>query len=124
MTCARLRVCTLRALFCEIMNDDGSMSRLPDLETLASEYGLKILSIAQIVAYRRRFQVEIKLVAEARMPTKYGEFKAYAYNSPYDPGEHIALTIGEWQPGRTGADPHSQRVPDGRRIRQYALRLR
>ncbi len=83
---------------CEIMNDDGSMSRLPDLETLASEYGLKILSIAQIVAYRRRFQVEIKLVAEARMPTKYGEFKAYAYNSPYDPGEHIALTIGEWQP--------------------------
>ena len=83
---------------CEIMNDDGSMSRLPDLETLASEYGLKILSIAQIVAYRRRFQVEIKLVAEARMPTKYGEFKAYAYNSPYDPGEHIALTIGEWRP--------------------------
>lgn len=83
---------------CEIMNNDGSMSRLPDLEVMAAEYGLKILSIAQIIAYRRRYQLEIKLVAEARMPTKYGEFKAYAYESPYDPGEHIALTIGDWEP--------------------------
>ena len=83
---------------CEIMNDDGSMSRLPDLEVFAAEHGLKILSIAQIIAYRRRYQVEIKQVAEARMPTKYGEFKAYAYESPYDPGEHIALTIGDWEP--------------------------
>ena len=83
---------------CEIMNDDGSMSRLPDLEVFAAEHGLKILSIAQIIAHRRRYQVEIKLVAEARMPTKYGEFTAYAYESPYDPGEHIALTIGEWEP--------------------------
>ena len=83
---------------CEIMNDDGSMSRLPDLEVFAAEHGLKILSIAQIIAHRRRYQVEIKLVAEARMPTKYGEFTAYAYESPYDPGEHIALTIGDWEP--------------------------
>ena len=79
------------------MNDDGSMSRLPDLEVFAAEHGLKILSIAQIIAHRRRYQVEIKLVAEARMPTKYGEFTAYAYESPYDPGEHIALTIGDWE---------------------------
>ena len=85
-------------IVCEIMNDDGSMSRLPDLEVLAAEHGLKILSIAQIIAYRRRYQMEIKLVAEARMPTKYGEFKAYAYESTYDPGEHIALTIGDWEP--------------------------
>ena len=84
---------------CEIMNDDGSMSRLPDLETFAAEHGLKIVSIAQIIAHRRRYQVEIRQVAEARMPTKYGDFKAYAYESPYDPGEHIALTIGEWEPG-------------------------
>ena len=83
---------------CEIMNDDGSMSRLPDLETFAAEHGLKIVSIAQIIAHRRRYQVEIRQVAEARMPTKYGDFKAYAYESPYDPGEHIALTIGEWEP--------------------------
>ena len=96
-------LCTIAGMYpagvvCEIMNDDGSMSRLPDLESFAAEHGLKILSIAQIIAHRRRYQVEIKLVAEARMPTKYGEFKAFAYESPYDPGEHIALTIGDWEP--------------------------
>ena len=81
---------------CEIMNEDGSMSRLPDLESLASRYGLKILSIAQIIAYRRRFETKVKRIAEARLPTKYGVFRVFAYESPYDPGEHIALTIGEW----------------------------
>ena len=81
---------------CEIMNEDGSMSRLPDLESLASQYGLKILSIAQIIAYRRRFETQVMRIAEARLPTKYGEFRVFAYESPFDPGEHIALTIGEW----------------------------
>ena len=81
---------------CEIMNDDGSMSRLPDLETFAEEHDLKILSIAQIIAYRRRFEPQVKRIAEARLPTKYGEFKVFAYESAYEPGEHIALTIGEW----------------------------
>jgi len=81
---------------CEIMNDDGSMSRLPDLETFAEKHDLKILSIAQIIAYRRRFEPQVKRIAEARMPTKYGVFKVFAYESAYEPGEHIALTIGEW----------------------------
>ncbi|CAI8014884.1 Riboflavin biosynthesis protein RibBA [Geodia barretti] len=83
---------------CEIMNDDGSMSRLPDLETFADQHGLKILSIAQIVAYLRRYEANVTRVAEARLPTKYGEFKVFAYESPFDPGEHIALTLGEWSP--------------------------
>ncbi len=84
---------------CEIMNDDGSMSRLPDLEVFASEHGLRILSIAQIVAYRRRVEAQARRVAESRLPTKYGEFRVIAYESPFDPGEHIALTLGEWEPG-------------------------
>lgn len=83
---------------CEIMKDDGSMSRLPDLERFAQRHDLKILSIAQIVAYRRRHETYIERVGEARLPTRYGEFHIVAYYSPFDPGEHIALTIGEWTP--------------------------
>ncbi len=85
---------------CEMMNDDGSMSRLPDLELFAEHHGLKILSIAQIVAYRRRHETPVERVAEARLPTRYGEFRIVAYQSPFDPGEHIALTIGDWTPDR------------------------
>ena len=85
---------------CEIMNDDGSMSRLPDLELFAERHDLKILSIAQIVAYRRRYETQVERVAEARLPTQYGEFRIFAYQSPFDPGEHIALTIGDWTPDR------------------------
>ncbi len=81
---------------CEIMRDDGEMARMPDLEVFAAEQDLKILSIAQIIAYRRRNDNLIERVAEARLPSKYGEFKIIAYRSPFDPGEHIALTIGEW----------------------------
>ena len=83
---------------CEIMKYDGTMSRLPDLETFAAEYGLNILSIAQIIAYRRRYEAQVKRVAEARLPTRYGVFRVFAYESPFEEGEHIALTIGDWTP--------------------------
>ena len=83
-------------IVCEIMADDGSMSRLPELERFADEHSLKILSIAQIIAQRRRAERLIDRVAEARLPTRYGPFQAIAYKSHVDTGEHIALTIGEW----------------------------
>jgi 3,4-dihydroxy 2-butanone 4-phosphate synthase/GTP cyclohydrolase II len=86
-------------IVCEIMNDDGSMSRMDNLEVFAEKWGLKILSIAQIIAHRRRNDKLIERVAEARLPTKYGEFKAIAYRSAVDADEHLALTIGDWQPG-------------------------
>ena len=85
-------------IVCEIMSADGSMSRLPDLEEFAELHGLKILSIAQIIAQRRRTERLIERVAEARLPTQYGKFQAIAYKSHVDAGEHIALTIGEWSP--------------------------
>ncbi len=96
-------LCTIAGMYpagvvCEIMNNDGSMSRLSDLEEFAEQYDLKILSIAQIIAHRRRHEAHVKRVAEARLPTKYGVFKVFAYESPYDTGEHIALTIGDWTP--------------------------
>ena len=83
-------------IVCEIMAEDGSMSRLPELERFAEEHELKILSIAQIIAQRRRTERLIERVAEARLPTRYGKFQAIAYKSHVDSGEHIALTIGEW----------------------------
>ena len=85
-------------IVCEIMAEDGTMSRLPQLEEFAEEHGLKILSIAQIIARRRRTERLIERVAEARLPTRYGKFQAIAYKSHVDSGEHIALTIGEWSP--------------------------
>jgi len=66
------------------------------LEVFAEQHALKILSIAQLIAHRRRHETLIERVAEARLPSKYGEFRIFAYRSKVDPGEHIALTIGEW----------------------------
>ena len=96
-------LCKLASLYpagivCEIMDEDGTMSRLPTLESFAEEHGLKILSIAQIIAHRRRHERLIERVAEARLPSRWGEFKAIAYKSYVDQGEHIALTIGDWKP--------------------------
>ena len=94
-------LCNLAGMYpagivCEIMDEDGTMSRLPTLEEFAEEHGLKILSIAQIIAHRRRHERLIERVAETRLPTRYGEFRAIAYRSFLDNGEHIALTIGDW----------------------------
>ena len=91
---------------CEIMKEDGDMARMPDLEEFAIKHDLKILSIAQLIAYRRRNETLIERVAEARLPSKYGEFKIVAYRSAVDPGEHIALTIGDW----TENDPVLSRI--------------
>ena len=96
-------LCNLAGMYpagivCEMMNEDGSMSRMPVLEEFADTHGLKILSIAQIVAHRRHSERLIERVAETRLPTRYGEFKAIGYRSYYDQGEHIALTTGEWNP--------------------------
>ena len=91
---------------CEIMRDDGDMARMPELEEFAIKHDLKILSIAQLIAYRRRNETLIERVAEARLPSRYGEFKIVAYRSAVDPGEHIALTIGDW----TENDPVLSRI--------------
>ena len=96
-------LCNLAGMYpagivCEIMDEDGTMSRLPSLEEFAREHDLKILSIAQIIAHRRRHENLIEKVAAARRPTRHGKFKAIAYKSFVDQGEHIALSMGEWEP--------------------------
>jgi 3,4-dihydroxy 2-butanone 4-phosphate synthase/GTP cyclohydrolase II len=80
---------------CEVMNDDGTMARLPELEKLAAEHGIKIVSVAQIIAYRRLNEKLVRRVAEASLPTKFGDFLAIAYKSDIDADEHVAFVKGE-----------------------------
>jgi 3,4-dihydroxy 2-butanone 4-phosphate synthase/GTP cyclohydrolase II len=81
---------------CEIINPDGTMARMNDLEKFSEEQNIKMISIAQIIAYRRRNEMLVERVAEARLPTSKGEFQIMAFKSRVDPGEHLALVMGEW----------------------------
>lgn len=92
---ARLAGLYPAGVICEIMADDGSMARLPQLEILAERYNLRIISVADLIAYRRRHEKLVRRVAEAKLPTKYGEFIAIAYKSITDPDEHVALVKGD-----------------------------
>jgi 3,4-dihydroxy 2-butanone 4-phosphate synthase/GTP cyclohydrolase II len=82
-------------VICEIMNEDGTMARVPELEKTADKYGIKMISVAQIIAHRRRHEKLILRVAEARLPTRFGDFLAIAYRSAIDPDEHVALVKGD-----------------------------
>ena len=80
---------------CEIMNDDGTMARRPELEAIAAPHGINIISVAQIIAYRLEHEHLVQKVAEARLPTAYGEARAIAYRSDVDSAEHVALVFGD-----------------------------
>ncbi|MCL2706888.1 MAG: bifunctional 3,4-dihydroxy-2-butanone-4-phosphate synthase/GTP cyclohydrolase II [Dehalococcoidia bacterium] len=80
---------------CEIMNDDGSMARLPQLEVLAQKLDLKIITVTDLISYRRRHEKLVHMVTEAKLPTRYGEFRALAYKSDIESGEHLALVMGD-----------------------------
>jgi len=95
---ARLAGLIPAGVICEIMNDDGTMARLPDLEKFSQRHGLKICTIADLVAYRIRHESLVHRVAEAVLPTAYGEFKAVAYTNDIDDWEHLALVKGEIDP--------------------------
>ena len=82
-------------VICEIMNEDGTMARLPQLEVMADKFGIKIVSIADLITYRRRNEKLVERVAEAKMPTRYGEFVVIAYRSKVDTDEHVALVKGD-----------------------------
>ena len=82
-------------VLCEIVNDDGTMARLPDLKDFAAEHGLTMISIADLVAFRRRTETQVIAVAEAKIPTPHGEFRAVGYQGAYDGHDHIALVMGD-----------------------------
>lgn len=82
-------------VICEIMADDGTMSKLSELEQFAEKWGLKVVSIADLISYRRRHDKLVERVAETKLPTVHGEFTAIAYRSTVDNDEHVALVRGD-----------------------------
>jgi 3,4-dihydroxy 2-butanone 4-phosphate synthase / GTP cyclohydrolase II len=92
---ARLAGCYPAGVLSEVVNDDGSMARLPRLERFAADHGLQIISIADLIRYRRHREKLVRRVSEARIPTRHGDFTAYVYASLLDGVEHMAFVRGE-----------------------------
>lgn len=82
-------------VICEIMNDDGTMARIPQLEVFVKKHKLKWCSIEKMIAYRRRTETLVKAERTVKLPTKYGEFQLSLYSSPVDDKEHLTLTMGD-----------------------------
>jgi len=92
---ARLADLYPAGVICEILNEDGSMARLPELEIMSQKFGINIVTITDLIAYRYRHERLVHRVAEAKLPTSHGEFTVIAYKSETDPDEHLALVIGD-----------------------------
>jgi 3,4-dihydroxy 2-butanone 4-phosphate synthase/GTP cyclohydrolase II len=92
---ARLAGFTAAGVICEILREDGSMARRPELEVFAREHGLRFITVAQLVAYRLQKERLVRRIAEAKLPTAYGEFTVIGYQSVIDEREHLALVKGD-----------------------------
>lgn len=97
---ARLAGLKPAGVICEVMNDDGTMARMPDLELLAKEHGLPIACIQDLIHYRMEREILVRRVAEANLPTEFGTFKSIVFQSDVDGLEHVALVKGEIGDGR------------------------
>jgi 3,4-dihydroxy 2-butanone 4-phosphate synthase/GTP cyclohydrolase II len=86
---------TPAAVICEIMNDDGTMARLPNLREFATRHALKIITVADIIHYRMQHEKHVRCLASPRLPTPYGDFRVHAYKSDITGEEHVALVMGE-----------------------------
>ena len=105
---ARMAGLTPAGVLVEVVNDDGTMKRGPELRAFADEHGLKLISIEQMVHHRRRTETHVERLAETRLPTKYGDFTAFGYRITVDDSEHIALVFGD--PADLGGAPVLTRV--------------
>jgi len=92
---ARLAGLYPAGVICEILNEDGSMARIPELIEYKKKYDLKLITIADLIKYRRQTEMLIEKVSEADMPTKYGNFKVHGYQNLITEEHHIALTLGD-----------------------------
>jgi 3,4-dihydroxy 2-butanone 4-phosphate synthase/GTP cyclohydrolase II len=92
---ARLAGLAPAGVLAEVVNDDGSMQRLPQLEKFAAEHSLQLISIADLIRYRRHREKLVRRVSEARIPTKFGDFTAYVFASVLGDEEHVAFVCGE-----------------------------
>lgn len=92
---ARIAGLNPSAVICEIMNDDGTMARMPELEIFAEKHGMKIISVADLVRYRVEKELLVQRVVATTLPTDHGEFQAYLYQNEINGDVHLALTKGE-----------------------------
>jgi len=92
---ARLAGLYPAGVLCEILNEDGSMARVPDLHAFSERHGLALITVAQLVAYRLQTERLVHRVAETILPTAYGEFRVVGYRNDVDSAEHVALVHGE-----------------------------
>ncbi|MCS6875179.1 MAG: 3,4-dihydroxy-2-butanone-4-phosphate synthase [Pyrinomonadaceae bacterium] len=92
---AKIAGCYPAGVICEIMNDDGTMARLPDLEKFAQKHNLKIISVADIVRYRIQKERLVKRIVETPLPTKYGKFQAILYENIINSEIHLAMVMGD-----------------------------
>jgi len=104
---ARIAGLTPAAVICEIMNDDGTMARLPELRVFAEKHGLKIISVADLVRYRVEKEMLVKRVLETDLPTEYGTFRSIVYENEMNGETHVALVMGDVS---SAADPVLVRV--------------
>jgi 3,4-dihydroxy 2-butanone 4-phosphate synthase/GTP cyclohydrolase II len=96
---ARIAGLTPAGVICEIMNEDGTMSRVPQLVEFCKQHNLKMLTVADLIRYRMQHERYVRRVAEAVLPTRYGEFRMIAYSSDVDHDQHIALVRGDLDTG-------------------------
>ena len=115
------------AVICEIMNDDGTMARLPQLAEFCRVHGLKLVSVADLIRYRMRHERYVRRVAESELPTRYGTFRMIVYSSDIDGAQHIALvhgSVGDASEGETGSEEFSgaaQLAPPLVRVHSHCL---
>ncbi|HEY7547659.1 MAG TPA: GTP cyclohydrolase II RibA, partial [Blastocatellia bacterium] len=108
---ARIAGLTPAGVICEIMNDDGTMARLSELREFAARHDLKIISVADLVRYRMANEMLVRRASEARVPTVYGEFRAFAFTNEINADVHLALVMGDISAERsTLVRVHSQCV--------------
>lgn len=92
---ARLAGLTSAGVICEIINEDGTMARILDLKEFSRRHKIKLVTVAQIIEYRRRYDQYVRCAVETRLPTKFGEFRVKAYENSIDNNTHLAFLMGE-----------------------------
>jgi 3,4-dihydroxy 2-butanone 4-phosphate synthase/GTP cyclohydrolase II len=131
---ARLAGLNPSGVICEIMNDDGTMARVPDLVPYCERHGLKMITVADLIAYRRRHDKLIERVVEANMPTRFGDFRVVGFRSLVDSKHHVAMVKGDVEGEEevlvrvhseclTGDVFHSLRCDCGQQLEDALLRI-
>jgi 3,4-dihydroxy 2-butanone 4-phosphate synthase / GTP cyclohydrolase II len=131
---ARLAGLNPSGVICEVMNDDGTMARVPDLVAYCARHGLRMITVADLIAYRRRHDKLIERVAEAQMPTKFGDFRVIGFRSLVDEKHHVAMVKGEVEGAEdvlvrvhseclTGDVFHSLRCDCGQQLEDALMRI-